>query len=33
MKVHHIIFIIWAIVFAFWVVRQFAAYNKRTDRK
>lgn len=33
MKVHHIIFIIWAIVFAFWVVRQFAQYNKDRERK
>lgn len=32
MKVYHIIFIIWAIVFAFWVVKQFQAHNRRTDR-
>jgi hypothetical protein len=29
LKVYHIIFIIWTIVFVFWLVRQFAAYNKK----
>ncbi len=33
MKVYHIILLVWAIVFAFWVVRQFANHNKRTERK
>jgi hypothetical protein len=32
-KTYHIIFIIWAIVFVFWLVRQFAAYNKTKVRK
>jgi hypothetical protein len=30
-KVHHILFIAWVIVFAFWLARQFKAYNKRKD--
>ncbi len=33
MKVYHIILLVWAIIFAFWVVRQFANHNKRTERK
>ena len=33
MKVHHILFILWAIVFAFWAVRQFSASNKRNEDK
>jgi hypothetical protein len=33
LKVYQIIFILWAIVFAFWLVRQFAAYNKSKGRK
>jgi flagellar biogenesis protein FliO len=33
LKVHHIIFIIWTIVFVFWLVRQFADHNKRKVRK
>jgi flagellar biogenesis protein FliO len=32
-KVYQILFILWAIVFAFWLVRQFAAYNKTKVRK
>jgi hypothetical protein len=32
-KVHHILFIIWGIVFAFWLVRQFSAANKRLEDK
>jgi hypothetical protein len=32
-KVYQIILLVWAIVFAFWVVRQFANHNKRTERK
>jgi hypothetical protein len=31
-KVHHILFILWVIVFAFWAVRQFREYNDRTDK-
>jgi hypothetical protein len=33
LKVTTIIFIIWAIVFVFWGVRQFAAYNKKKTYK
>jgi hypothetical protein len=29
LKIYHIIFIIWTIVFVFWLVRQFAGYNKK----
>jgi positive regulator of sigma E activity len=33
-KVYQILFIVWGIVFAFWLVRQFARYNKdRENRK
>jgi flagellar biogenesis protein FliO len=31
-KVYQILFILWAIVFAFWLVRQFAEHNKRKDK-
>jgi positive regulator of sigma E activity len=30
-KVHHILFILWGIVFAFWLVKQFAESNKRNE--
>lgn len=30
-KVHQIIFILWGIVFAFWLYRQFSEHNKRRD--
>ena len=33
LKVTTIIFIIWTIVFVFWGVRQFAAYNKKKVHK
>jgi hypothetical protein len=33
MEVHHILLLAWVIVFAFWLPKQFAEYNKRTDRK
>jgi hypothetical protein len=33
LKVTTIIFIIWAIVFVFWAVRQFSAYNKKKTYK
>lgn len=32
MEVHEILFIAWVVVFAFWLAKQFAAHNKRTDR-
>jgi hypothetical protein len=31
-KVHHILLLIWVIVFAMWVVKQFSEHNKRTDK-
>lgn len=31
MKVYHILFIAWGIVFAFWLAGQFKEYNKRKD--
>lgn len=31
-KVVNILFILWIIVFAFWLARQFREYNKRTDK-
>jgi positive regulator of sigma E activity len=31
MEVHHILFLLWGIVFAFWLVRQFSENNKRRD--
>lgn len=33
MEVHNILLLLWVIVFGFWLARQFAAYNKRTDQK
>lgn len=33
MKVYHILFIVWGIVFAFWLARQFSASNKRNEDK
>jgi hypothetical protein len=33
LKVTTIIFIIWAIVFVFWGVRQFSGYNKKKTYK
>jgi hypothetical protein len=32
-KVHNILFIVWGIVFAMWLFRQFAEYNKDRDGK
>lgn len=29
MKLHHILFILWAIFFTFWLVGQFSRFNKR----
>jgi hypothetical protein len=33
MKVHHILFVTWVVVFAFWAVKQVSAANKRRDGK
>lgn len=33
MEVHHILFIVWGIVFAFWLVKQFSDHNKRSEDK
>jgi flagellar biogenesis protein FliO len=33
LKVYQILFILWAIVFAFWLVRQFSAYNRNKGKK
>jgi positive regulator of sigma E activity len=33
LKVHHILFIVWGIVFAFWLVRQFSDYNRRQEER
>jgi positive regulator of sigma E activity len=32
MEVYQILFIVWVIVFAFWLARQFKEHNDRTDR-
>ena len=31
-KVHHIIFLLWLIVFAGWAIKQFARYNEREEK-
>ena len=33
MKVHEILFVLWVIVFAFWLFKQFARSNKKYDAK
>jgi hypothetical protein len=33
LKVHHILFLVWGIVFAFWLVKQFSDSNKRNEDK
>ncbi len=33
MEVHHLLFLAWAIVFAFWLGRQFARSNRKYDAK
>ena len=33
MKVHHIILLLWVIVFAFWAFNQVAESNRRRDRQ
>jgi hypothetical protein len=33
MKVHHIILLLWVIVFAFWAFNQVAESNRRKDRE
>jgi hypothetical protein len=30
-KVVYIILLVWVVIFAFWLVRQFAAHNERID--
>jgi beta-lactamase regulating signal transducer with metallopeptidase domain len=32
-KVHHILLLLWIIVFTFWLVKQFKDYNERKGRK
>jgi hypothetical protein len=32
-EVHHILFILWGVVFAFWLARQFSEANKRNEDK
>lgn len=32
MKVYQIILLLWVIVFAYWLVRQFSNHNKRIGR-
>lgn len=32
-KVHQILFIVWGIVFAMWLFRQFANHNKSKERQ
>lgn len=32
MKVHHIILLVWAIVFAMWLIKQFSDANKRSEK-
>jgi positive regulator of sigma E activity len=32
-EVHHILFILWGIVFAFWLAKQFRESNKRRDEE
>jgi tryptophan-rich sensory protein len=31
-KIHHILLIVWTVVFAMWAYKQVVAYNKKTDR-
>lgn len=33
MKVYHLLFLVWVIVFAFWLFRQFARSNRRYDKR
>ncbi len=32
MEVHHILFIVWGIVFAFWLAKEFSRYNEGEDK-
>jgi hypothetical protein len=32
-KVYQILFVVWGIVFAMWLYRQFSDYNKSKDKK
>jgi len=33
MEVHHLLFLAWGVVFAFWLGRQFARSNRKYDAK
>jgi positive regulator of sigma E activity len=33
MKVHHLLFIAWLIVFAFWLARQFSRSNRKHEQQ
>jgi tryptophan-rich sensory protein len=33
LKTHHVIFIIWTVVFVMWAVRQIANYNKDKEKR
>jgi flagellar biogenesis protein FliO len=33
MKVHHILFLLWFVVFVGWLMKQFSDRNKRNDNK
>lgn len=33
MKVHEILFVLWVVVFAFWLFKQFARSNRKYDSK
>jgi len=33
MEVYQILFLLWLIVFAFWLAKQFTAANKRAEKK
>lgn len=33
MEVHHILFLMLGVLFAFWLPKQFAEYNKRKEKK
>jgi flagellar biogenesis protein FliO len=32
MEFHHVLFLIWAIVFVMWLVKQFSEHNRRKGR-
>jgi hypothetical protein len=33
LKVHHILFIGWFILFAFWIAKQFGEHNRRKEKR